>query len=158
MGRPFFKTAEDIWNGIFTLLFLLLFGMLVFWLNLQGPLPHRIEPFDFLLLSFATFRLIRLLTYDKITNFVRAYFGSKDHSLGRTIFELLICPWCSGIWSALLLIAIFTLFSFGWFFILLLSVAGFASFLQIVINSVSHYGEKSVPEKRFLDEGKRLEK
>lgn len=107
-----------------------------------------------MLLALAVFRLIRLLTYDKITNFVRIYFGSIDHPLGRTIFELLICPWCSGIWSALAIISIFTVFSFGWLFVLLLAIAGLGSFLQVVINSVARHADKSVIEKEILEEGR----
>ncbi|HBB27207.1 TPA: hypothetical protein DCZ36_01765 [Candidatus Gracilibacteria bacterium] len=147
MGRPFFKTAEDVWNGIFTLIFLLLFGALAFRLHIEGGLPRRIAPFDFFLLSLATFRLIRLLTYDKITNFIRAYFGSIDHPFGRTVFELLICPWCSGVWSALFLLALFTLFSFGWLFVLLLAIAGLASFIQVIINGLIRPTEKATLKK-----------
>lgn len=147
MGRPFFKTAEDVWNGVFILIFLLLFGVLALRLSVEWWLPYRIDPFDFLILSLATFRLVRLLTYDKITNFVRAYFSSIDHPFGRTVFELLICPWCSGVWSALFLLAFFTLFSFGWLFVLLLAVAGLGSFIQIIANRVVRYAEKSTLEK-----------
>lgn len=147
MGRPFFKTAEDVWNGVFALIFLLLFGALALRINTEWWLPHRIDPFDFLILSLATFRLVRLLTYDKITNFVRAYFGSIDHPFGRTVFELLICPWCSGVWSALLLLALFTLFSFGWLFVLLLAIAGLGSFIQTIVNSLIRPTKKSTLEK-----------
>lgn len=76
--------------------------------------------FSFLLLGLATFRLTRLLVYDKITQFIRAPFYEireeknsdgivepvmfvKKEGLHSFIGELLSCHWCTGIWCALLL-------------------------------------------------------
>ncbi len=76
--------------------------------------------FFLVLLGLATFRLTRLLVYDKITAFIRAPFheireevnseGSMEHVLyvkgtGIRAFlgELLSCHWCTGVWCAIVL-------------------------------------------------------
>lgn len=75
---------------------------------------------DFVLLIFASFRLTRLMVYDKITEFVRRPFHStieesmpdgttetyieiKGTGLRNWIGELLSCHWCTGFWCSLVL-------------------------------------------------------
>ena len=72
---------------------------------------------EFLLLSLASFRLTRLIVYDKITNFIRkpfhreveeiledgsveTYIEIKGKGLRRFLGELLSCHWCTGVWCA----------------------------------------------------------
>ena len=69
------------------------------------------------LFVFATFRLTRLIVFDKITAFIRkpfhkivedqdeqgdtvTYLEIKGKGLQRWIGELLSCYWCTGIWCA----------------------------------------------------------
>jgi hypothetical protein len=69
------------------------------------------------LFVFATFRLTRLIVFDKITTFIRkpfhkivedqdeegnriTYLEIKGKGLRRWIGELLSCYWCTGIWCA----------------------------------------------------------
>ncbi|WP_415761303.1 DUF1360 domain-containing protein [Priestia megaterium] len=69
------------------------------------------------LFVFATFRLTRLIVFDKITAFIRkpfhkivedqdeegnriTYLEIKGKGLRRWIGELLSCYWCTGIWCA----------------------------------------------------------
>ncbi|MEW5323030.1 DUF1360 domain-containing protein [Geobacillus thermoleovorans] len=75
------------------------------------------DPFSFVLLCLASFRLTRLIVYDAITAWIRRPFhewteqelpdGSKQvflsfkgDGLRRWIGELLSCYWCTGIWCA----------------------------------------------------------
>lgn len=83
--------------------------------------------FEFFLIAFATFRLTRLLVYDRITAFIRNPFHEvreeteldgtvvevfyvKGNGLKRFIGELLSCHWCMGVWCAAFLFAGITLF------------------------------------------------
>ena len=109
--------------------------------------------FTFILLSLAVFRLTRLLVYDQITEFVRRPFMQEYESLDENgeleiylfprekglrgwIGQLISCYWCTGIW-----ISIF-IFSACWFFprlaeplVYILSIAGFASIIETIIQS-----------------------
>ncbi|KOO50339.1 DUF1360 domain-containing protein [Priestia koreensis] len=72
------------------------------------------------LFVFATFRLTRLIVFDKITWFIRApfhevieekqedgtvdtYLHVKGKGLRKWIGELLSCYWCTGMWCAIAL-------------------------------------------------------
>ena len=67
---------------------------------------------DFILITLATWRLIRLFLYDAITKFFREQFWDlvkvgKGYELEkpkfgprRTLADLLSCPWCFGTWAA----------------------------------------------------------
>lgn len=76
--------------------------------------------FEFILLGLASFRLTRLLVFDKITEFIRRpfhevieeelpdgtieeYIKLKGNGVRRWIGELLSCYWCTGIWSTVFL-------------------------------------------------------
>jgi Protein of unknown function (DUF1360) len=75
-------------------------------------LPERIEARDILLNGIATHKLSRLISKDKITSFARAPFTEFQEPGGlaeveerargegwrRTIGELLVCPYCLGMW------------------------------------------------------------
>jgi hypothetical protein len=61
------------------------------------------------------------------------------------IKEIITCPWCAGVWVALIIVAIFFLVPFGELFIILLSISGIASFIVILVNYVG----LSTEEKQF---------
>jgi hypothetical protein len=77
-------------------------------------LPDRVSPWDVLLLGTASHKLSRLVAKDKITTFVRAPFTeyqgrggpaeveerARGEGVRRAIGELLICPYCLGLWSS----------------------------------------------------------
>ncbi|MFB6465361.1 DUF1360 domain-containing protein [Cytobacillus sp. Hz8] len=106
---------------------------------------------DFILLALASFRLTRLIVYDKITAFLRApffdemeeenesgekeiYFVPKKTPIRGFIGELLGCYWCTGIWSAMILYSGFLF----WPTILgpvlvVLAVAGLAAIVETII-------------------------
>ncbi len=77
-------------------------------------LPERISAQDLVLMGTASHKLSRLVAKDKVTTFIRAPFTeyqgrggpaeveerSRDGELRGTIGELLICPYCLGLWAA----------------------------------------------------------
>ncbi|WP_110929112.1 DUF1360 domain-containing protein [Bacillus massiliglaciei] len=102
----------------------------------------------FLMLGLASFRLTRLIVFDKITErFRRPFFDEieeTDSSGEKEIFlvpkrsgikgwigELLSCYWCTGVWVSLFLLLLYVN---GWFLgeclILLFSIAAVGSLLE----------------------------
>jgi hypothetical protein len=75
-------------------------------------LPDRVDPGDLVLIGTASHKLSRLLAKDKITAFVRAPFTEfqgkggpaeveerpRGRGLQRAVGELLVCPYCLGLW------------------------------------------------------------
>ena len=103
-------------HGIFMVFYLLMFGFCLYLMDtLDIAFPESVSAFDFLLLCLATFRITELITADRITKFLRDPFvhrekvrepdGSEDvkvkpagRGLKKFIGELIICPWCIGVW------------------------------------------------------------
>ncbi|KEZ53512.1 DUF1360 domain-containing protein [Metabacillus indicus] len=109
---------------------------------------------DFLLLFLASFRLTRLLVYDKITAFIRrpfhreaeetlpdgstiAYIEIKGGGLQKWIGELLSCYWCTGIWTSAFLYGIYVYMpDLASPLILILAIAGCAAIVESIIEKL----------------------
>ncbi|MBT2639245.1 MULTISPECIES: DUF1360 domain-containing protein [unclassified Bacillus (in: firmicutes)] len=103
---------------------------------------------DLCLLVFASFRLTRLIVYDKITEFLRApfhdtvvetledgstetYIEIKGDGLKYWVGELLSCHWCSGIWSSVFIYAAYELLpQLSMPVIIILAISGISSLVQ----------------------------
>jgi hypothetical protein len=80
----------------------------------SGALPERVSATDVLLVGAGTHKLSRLLAKDRVTSFLRAPFTryegeggpgeveeeARGRGLQRALGELLICPYCVGLWVA----------------------------------------------------------
>ncbi|WP_108670020.1 DUF1360 domain-containing protein [Peribacillus acanthi] len=107
--------------------------------------------FHFFLLALASFRLTRLVVYDKITEFIRNPFfdeieevnekGEKEYfitpktkGIRGWIGALLSCHWCTGVWSAIFLVLAYR-FGPNWFgvVIVILAVAGLAALIETLV-------------------------
>jgi hypothetical protein len=133
MDKENYKRNQYYWHFIFSTVFVALVAFSLIYLKSHSRLPRRIPTFDFILLGLATFRLVRLFTYDLVTNFVRDHFKKYQSGSGRTIWHLLDCPWCSGVWAALVVTFFYFATPYAWYPILILAIAGVGSFIQITI-------------------------
>ena len=106
---------------------------------------------DFILLSLASFRLTRLIVFDKITAFIRkpffeeteeqnengtweTYIVPKQSGIKGWIGKLLNCYWCTGMWMATLLVACSYLWPFwSHLVIVILAVAGLAAIIESIV-------------------------
>lgn len=144
-------TNQNYWNFAYTMVFLGVVVVLVYILAKTKGLPQSIDIFDFFILVFATFRIIRLFVYDKITKWFRDLFlnvAPDGKTLVKplrgprlTMYELLDCPWCLGIWAGTTAVFAYFLFSWSWVVLLALAVSGVASFIQITANAIGWNAE-----------------
>ncbi|HEY4510964.1 MAG TPA: DUF1360 domain-containing protein [Candidatus Paceibacterota bacterium] len=153
------KNDQHFWNFLFSILFALLLVLSIRYVMSAGLLPQGGIPlFDVLLMSLAIFRVTRLVVYDRITAFLRDIFlrsrtvrdaegrevverVSYINGPLRTIHDLLDCPWCVGVWVALATLFSYLVFSFAWYVIFLLAIAGAGSFLQVFSNMIGWKAE-----------------
>jgi hypothetical protein len=85
------------------------------WLNQSGRrLPEKVAPGDLLLTTVATQKVARLVARDRVTSTLRAPFTrfqddagageveerARGTGLRRALGELLVCPYCLGMWTA----------------------------------------------------------
>lgn len=130
------------WNFVFSLFFAVLVLWGATWLLTSGKIVTGITIGNFVLMSLAIFRLVRLFTYDHITQFIREWFvGHPEKSFLGTMGALLNCPWCTGLWFSFLVVFFAYATPIAWPIILILALAALASFIQIVTNLIGWHAE-----------------
>jgi hypothetical protein len=146
MARRAVQEEQTFWNGVALLVFVALCGIAVWLIARYGTVaPASFGFLDLALLGLATFRLIHLMTYDKIFDVVRAAFMDREGTRLKTaergwrrlVCELLQCLWCTGLWSALIVVTVYFLGPWGWLAVAVLAVAGLGSLLQIVSKALA---------------------
>jgi hypothetical protein len=98
-----------------------------------------------LFFGLASFRVTRLIVFDKITEFFRApffdivtegeesFFVPKKTGLKKWIGGLLDCYWCTGFWVSLFLLSLVKIMpEIGEPVIVLFAIAGLASLLESI--------------------------
>lgn len=92
---------------------------------------------DIALMSIATYRLTRILVFDKIFKLFRDFLKSREKlHVFYVIREIITCPWCAGVWVALIVVALYFMVPFGDIFIILLTISGIASFIVVSVNFI----------------------
>ena len=144
--RQTLRDERHFWNGIALFVFIAMCAAAI-WLVLRyGTFdPAAIGAFDLVVIGLATFRLIHLLTYDKIFDMVRAAFMDRkgtrlktaERGWRRLVSEFLACIWCTGMWAALIAVTIYFLGTWGRLTALLIAVAGLGSLLQLVSKALA---------------------
>ena len=147
-----FKIHQKVklWNILASAFFLILCVVLYFAFAKIDIESLSISLFDIIIIALANHRLVRLFVYDNLTLFIREFFmdlkvvGVDDqksyeyvksnNSFKLTIYKLLTCPWCFGVWTVF--VSSFFYFNFFEFKIIfvLLAISSLASFLIIFTN------------------------
>jgi hypothetical protein len=144
--------TERIWNLISMFVFVLLLIGAGTLLHSHGISEDDISVLDVLFLSIATYRMTRLVVYDRIFKLFRDVIRSFSGSgFGDSVRTIVTCPWCAGVWISLFNVTVFYLVPFGQLFIYVMSVAGIATFFQIGVNILGLVAEEcqiNVKEKR----------
>ena len=145
------------WNIIFTFFFVYVGGLLFYILLDNYKLPTYITFADGLVLTLAVFRMIRVFVYDNIFLFLREFFMDKHVITLRgqeyvsfvlsvspmkiTLHKLILCPWCMGIWIAMCSVFVFYYWPASYILFVILAIAGTASLIQLVANSIGWHAE-----------------
>lgn len=137
---------------MFSLFFAFILIVGISWLFTTHRIFYDISVRDLVLLSLATFRLIRLFTYDVITKFIRDSFSAaRPDTFAHTAGALLNCPWCVGLWFSYIVLFFYFATPFAWPVILVLAVAAIASFFQIVANLIGWNAQLKKIEAQILE-------
>jgi len=142
------KTNEQgkTWNFWAAMFFILCVVGLGFGLQYKGVTMEDFTLGNISLMVLATYRLTRILVFDKIFKLFRDFFRARQRLyLFFVVKEIITCPWCAGVWVALAIIGIYFLLPFGQLFTILLAISGIASFIVILVNYVG----LSTEEKQF---------
>jgi len=148
-------TDQYFWNIVFGAFFAILVVMAAIILHTESRIPlTELTLTDYVLLTLATWRLVRLFVYDAITKWFREQFYDvvkvgrglelvkPKTGPRRTLADLLSCPWCFGVWAAAMVIFFYLITPYAIFPVILLALSAVASFLQIFANLVGHKAEQ----------------
>lgn len=158
MATQRIKEDQNIWNFLFSIFFIaVLIAALWAIYRVRGSFPTSVPLADSILMAFAAFRITRLVVYDKITRWFRELFADTREferdgkiwvdvqpfacGMRHTIYDLLQCPWCIGIWGALVVAVAYFIFPWAWFVIFFLALAGAGSLLQVIANGIGWRAE-----------------
>lgn len=108
---------------------------------------------DFILIVLATYRLTRVVVFEKIFKYLRDLLKSRQNLyLIGTLSSIITCPWCAGIWITLVMVIFYFLVPYGILLVYVLALAGVASVVILISNLLHmraeqkqriHYREKS---------------
>jgi len=133
---------QNFWNFVFSVFFIVVLVAAAWYMKeIRGGYLISVPPFDAIMMAFATFRITRLLVYDKIARWFRDLFPQNGWGPLATINDLLQCPWCIGIWAALIVVFCYFVFDWAWFVIFFLALAGAGSLLQVIANGIGWRAE-----------------
>jgi hypothetical protein len=106
--------------GVLMSVFMTLAAAFAGWFRRSGrALPERMDGRDLVLLTVASHKAARLIAKDKVTSAIRAPFARYEGDAGpaevseqprgrglrRVVGELLVCPYCLGMWTSAFLTA-----------------------------------------------------
>jgi hypothetical protein len=118
-----YSPGEDRPTGSYVVLmaaFSILSASFARWFRASGrQLPDRIDAGDLALLTVASHKASRLISKDRVTSGIRAPFTQyqadagpgevseqpRGRGLRRAIGELLVCPYCLGMWTSAVFVA-----------------------------------------------------
>lgn len=148
-------TDQYFWNVVFLIFFLCLIFMAGVILESEAyKLYVDLTLMDFVLISLASFRIIRMVVYDKIFAFFREQFYDAteykeqvvlvkpEGGPRRTLADLLSCPWCFGVWATAMVSFFYLLTPYAFFPILFIALSAVASMLQITANLIGWKAEQ----------------
>lgn len=145
---------QHAWNAFIFFLFpIMIYAAYLFIQRFAGlQALYAMSIFDILIMVFATYRIIRLIAYDKIFSFARVIFFDvgPDNTLmkpaggfRRAVVELIDCIWCVGVWAALFVIVLYVISPIARFGALILAISALGTFMQVIsrrVGSAAHQG------------------
>lgn len=149
---------EYIAKVILTTVFLGGFAIFIGWMMIFGPGLNvfKLSAMDLVLLAFSTYRLGRLIAYDRVMEPFRQFFTNtvpdptgagesvdpKGEGFQQSIGQLICCPICAGTWvAALLTYALYLFPGPARVFLTMTAVIGIAELLGATTEALSWGGQ-----------------
>lgn len=130
---------EKIIDFLSTFVFLIALSISIFLLQQTGFTMDKITIMDLVIITLATFRIIRMLMYEKIFSIIRYFINSNgDKLFYRSVGNLVKCPWCTGVWAALFTFVLHYLIPFGYFLNYFFAISGVASVMVVAVNILNY--------------------
>ena len=148
-------TDQYFWNIIFLVFFAALIFLATIILESEARIPYSELTFvDFVLITLASWRVVRAVVYDKMFAFFREQFydavqyktkvvlTKPKSGPKRTLADLISSPWSFGIWAVAMVVFFYLLTPYAMFPVIILALAAIVSFLQILTNALDWKAEE----------------
>ena len=130
-------TRQNAWNFTSLFVYLALVILVGYILEKNGHSIRNIGLKDLIIITLASYRMTRILVFEKILKFFRDFVKSKqNYYVLNTIRFIITCPWCAGVWITLVIVVLYFLVPYGVFLVYILALSGIASFLVLLANLV----------------------
>lgn len=156
-------TDQYFWNFVFLVFFIAVATMGLIILDTESRfIETPLALSDFVLMTLATWRLVRLFAFDTITRFIREQFWDlKKVGRGfqlvkpkngprRTVADLFSCVACLSVWMGATVVFFYLLTPLAYLPVVILAIAAVAQFLQntgSLVGNASCYLEERLEEK-----------
>lgn len=129
---------EKAINFLSVIVYLIIFIASIFLYEYKNLAIADISIIDAVLLILATYRISRMIVYEKVFSYfsylIRVRSGS---SIFNSINNLITCPWCTSVWIALIFFDIYYMVPYGKYLIYLMVISAIASPLILLSNYIS---------------------
>jgi hypothetical protein len=129
------NSAQNACNFVSLFFFFSLMVVVGYLLKLQGYEITDLTVRDMIIITLASFRLIRVVVFEKIFKFFRDFVKSRpSYYVFNTMKFIVTCPWCMGVWVSLMIIVFFYLIPYGQLLVYVLAISGVASIIVTITN------------------------
>lgn len=137
------ERKHQAWNFWSAFVF---FGAVVlvgYFLKREGIDIRDLTMKEAVLVILASYRMTRILVFEKIFKYFRDAMKKREnlYVIG-TVYSMITCPWCAGVWVTLTIIVFYFLIPFGDLLVYVLALAGLASMVILVSNLLHMYTER----------------
>lgn len=129
------NTNQNAWNFASLFVYFMLLIVVAALVDKKGVDFTEVKTRDIIIMMIATYRLTRIIVFEKIFKFFRDFVKARTrYSLLNTLRFIITCPWCMGVWMALIVVLLFFIIPYGEIIVYIMAIAGVASFIIMIAN------------------------
>jgi hypothetical protein len=136
--RNFFSmnnTRENAWNFASLFLFFALAAVTGYFMKAGNIDINDISTTELIILTLAIYRVTRVVVFEKIFKYFRDFVKANNRVyFMRTLCFIITCPWCAGVWIALIMVVFYYFIPYGVLLVYIMALSGVASFLVMLSN------------------------
>lgn len=130
---------EKVFNFVSIFVFLIFLSGSIYLFQHIGFNIERISILDLVIITLATFRVIRMLMYEKVFGIIRYHINSRGEKMFfKSLGNIVKCPWCIGVWAALFIFDLHYLIPYGLYLSYILAISGVASVMVVAVNNLNY--------------------
>ena len=129
------KPKQNAWNFTSLFVYFILLVTVGFILERKGIDITKTSIKDLVFIILASYRLTRIVVFEKIFKFFRDFVKSQEkYAVLTTLKFIITCPWCMGVWMSLIAVLLFFVVPYGKIVVYILAISGGASFIIMLAN------------------------